>query len=780
MALIGVIRTFKLSISKRNTTTPDNARIPGPNLECSGFYGVPVKPLFHGVLMRQKWGILPATRQKGAKPFTAAILITLYSFSGDLYMLLSSSFLNKYPDNPDFGGNGLGHFVYLRTYSRWVPEHQRRETWKETTARVVEYSLSLYRGPATPEQLALEAESMFDAVFNLRVFPAGRSLWVGGTPAVAGRGLANFNCSFLVVDEFPAMVEAFYALMVGAGVGFRVLPRDVEKLPPINPRIVIAHKPYNGKKPGDRIEHTQVYEETGSVYIVVGDSKEGWIDSLARYLDAVQRPDVESIMINYDSIRPAGEVLKTFGGRASGHAALRDMFRSLHKIVCSGSERLRPVQVMDMLNIIGTAVVVGGVRRTSEITLFSPDDREILDAKVDLWTEGSPNYGKFHRGMSNNSIFFERKPTREELQDIFSRILSNGEPGFLNAVAARKRRPNFNGINPCAEILLDSRGTCNLTEVNLMAFVDEDGKIDYTGLRRAVGIATRIGMRLTNVDIELAGWDAVQKRDRLTGVSLTGIMDAVDKAGLDEDALVELLDTLNADANEWARQYAHEMRTPSPLLVTTVKPSGTISQLPTVSSGVHRAFAPYYIRRVRIASTDPLARVMLDLGFPVYPEATYMVPERYAVLPPFEKMDALRNASTWVIEFPVRTAARVRAADESAVQQFRRYLLLQSSWTDHNTSITITFSPDEVPALIDELLSNWDDYVAVSFLPKDTTAYPLMPYEEITEAEYNERRAAIAQVHPDLITGLLTEYENGNLATELTDADCIGGACPVR
>jgi hypothetical protein len=187
---------------------------------------------------------------------------------------LSDEFLSNYPENPQWP-NILGQFVYLRTYARWNTKAKRREHWKETVERVVNYSMSLYEGPQTHENLCKEAEHLFHEMFNLRLFTAGRTMWIGGTEASLKYPLANFNCSFTVVDKFDSFIDAFYLMMLGTGVGFRVLPSDVAKLPTVQSDVVIAHKPYHPKAKEARIDDTQVYKESGSTYIVVGDSKEG-------------------------------------------------------------------------------------------------------------------------------------------------------------------------------------------------------------------------------------------------------------------------------------------------------------------------------------------------------------------------------------------------------------------------------------------------------------------------------------------------------------------------
>jgi adenosylcobalamin-dependent ribonucleoside-triphosphate reductase len=721
-------------------------------------------------------------------------------------MLLSKSFLKNYSDNPEWPSL-LGQFVYLRTYSRYLPEKKRRETWKETVTRVVEYSMALDTITDKSHQVE-EAQKLFDSMYNLSVFPAGRTLWTGGTEAAKKYPLSNFNCSFMVVDDFEAFLDAFYLMMLGTGVGFRVLSEDVKSIPRIKPGVEITHAPYFPIKKADRKElsdYAMMNDGQGGqlMHLTIGDSKEGWVWGLEALFTSFTE-GIKKVVINYDNVRPAGEQLKTFGGRASGHEALRDMYEKIVGVLNEGTEEISTIQAMDIMNLIGEAVVVGGVRRSSEITLFDINDTEILDAKVNLWTDESKANKRF-RSMSNNSVYFTKKPTKEQLQNIFERIVNNGEPGFINAEAAAARRPWYAGTNPCAEILLADNGVCNLSEINVRNFVKSDDRgnyLDMVALERAVEQATRLGVRMATLELELPHWNKVQQRDRLTGVSLTGYVEAFDALGVsttDENAnpvraisadyqkrqrvsyytLKEVLEILNLAARESALSYADQLRIPTPLLITTVKPSGTIAQLPTVSSGAHASFAPYYVRRVRISSKDPLAQAMRASGYPIFPEATSCMPEVFANMSASEQEDVLKNALTWVVEFPIKTSAARSSSSESAIEQLNRYFILQRYWTDHNTSITVSFDPGEVDAIIDLLLEKWDSYIGVSFLPKFTNAYPLMPYEEIDVNEYERRIEKVEQVTGDSIIALLSKYENIEVDDDL-GTDCEGGACPIR
>jgi len=505
----------------------------------------------------------------------------------------------------------------------------------------------------------------------------------------------------------------------------------------------------------------------------VGDSKEGWAQALGHYFDLLYNREyskLRRIVVSYDSIRPRGERLKVFGGTASGPESMLAMLDKIHQVIAeAGSSenkarvKLKPINLLDIANIIGENVVSGGVRRTSEICLIDQDDQECIQAKSKLYCERG---GKWeldkniaHRQMSNNSIFYRSKPTREQLRWHLRQMRYSGEPGWVNEEAGLKRRPNFNGCNPCGEILLDSHGLCNLTTVNVMAFV-KDGLLDEHALLQAQRLSARAGLRMTFRELELHNWDKVQQRDRLLGCSLTGWQDMVNATGIGRQEQAALLEKLRACAHEAAEKLASALGVNAPLLVTTVKPEGTLSLLPTVSSGVHYSHAPYYIRRIRISAGDPLCRVCEDLGYPVYPEVG---------------QDA-ETCRTKVVEFPVKAPAGRVKADVSAVEQLENYSLFMKHYVDHNCSITIHVRENEWDAVEEWVWEHWDDVVALSFLSYDENFYELMPYEAISEDEYNARRAAMRPFNPALIS----RYERGETELDLGMSDCANGVCPVR
>ena len=809
--------------------------------------------------------------------------------------LLNEDFVSKYKHTQS-PMNQLGTFVYYRTYSRWLEEERRREYWWETVRRVVEYNCNL-----APTSI-LEAEKLYDNIFNLKQFLSGRTFWVGGTEIARKFPASNFNCAFSVIDSFEAFKDLFYLLMIGTGFGFRVLKEDVDNLPKIKTNLEVIHKDYIGIEKKQRQDNTSLMFNDETVEIVIGDSKEGWTQSLDYYFKMLWDKDyreIKRVIFNYNHVRPKGEKLKTFGGTASGFESIKTMFYKIENIIKNAGKRdgvcakLKPIDCMDIANIIGENVVVGGVRRTSENTLFDEDDADILGAKENLYIQENnvwvENSSISHRKMSNNSIFYKKKPKREQLKQHLQKLRYNGEPGFVNTSAAKKRRGDFNGLNPCFayetkiltdkgykeigslenqdvnliningnitkgkvwcsgekeliklklsngtqirctedhifmtndnemikakelkgkrlmpelitnnnesaevilikkdkiekvydflepetnwgivegfiahncfEVLLDSLGLCNLTTINVYAFVDDSGILDKYSLFEAQKLNVRASYRMTLVEIELHKWDKINKRDRLLGCSLTGWQDMVDKTNISKDEEMKLLEELKRIAHDESVKIAEEFGLNVPLLVTTIKPEGTLSLLPGVSPGLHYSHAPYYIRRIRINSSDPLLKVCEELGYPIYPE----VGEEWA------------TCKTKVIEFPVKSPVKKTKYDLTAIEQLENYKKFMYHYVDHNASVTITVADHEWDQVEEWIWDNWDDVVAISLLPLSESFYQLMPYEIISEEEYNQR---VSEMKP-FIPSLITKYEREETEFDLENSDCEGGICSIR
>lgn len=680
--------------------------------------------------------------------------------------LLREEFLKSYPDFPEHMEN-LAKLVYYRTYSRWLPEEGRRETWKETCARAVEYNCSL--APTS----AYEAQRLFDNMFNLKQFISGRSLWIGGSEASKKTKLANFNCSFVVIDSIKSLCDLFYLLMVGTGVGVRILPSDVNELPRFRQNVILHHQ-YNKHSTKQKGRENTYVETDGDMCIIhIGDSKEGWVDALKAYLLCLVEPDGPShIMLDYTEIRVKGATLSKFGGTASGYESIMDMFTKIHNVIQKGmfsskpeNGKLRPIHCLDICNLIGQNVVVGGVRRTAEIAIIDPHDEECVHAKDNIQP------GMEHRYMSNNSIFQEEKPSREKIHELFNSIRNSGEPGIINVAEAKRRRSDFAGLNPCAEILLPPNAVCNLTTVNMVAFADKQGNVDWDSLEEAFVLSARAGYRMTCVDLELEGWNVAHHRDRLTGCSMTGWQDFIAK--MSNNTFVRaggkagILKWLRNVVHEAGEDIASELKTPVPLLMTALKPEGSLSLVANgVSPGVHWQHSPYFIRRIRVNAHDPLALTAKELGWQIHPEVG----------------QDMETATTLVIDFPVHSPSEVTKADIPAVEQLKEYILFQKFYTDMNTSNTITVKPDEWEEVEDFVYNHWDDMLGVTFLELNSTYYPLMPYEECTKEEYEELKSKMKPFDPDLLNAMELSTRNMGKEFEILDdrAECSQGVCPIR
>lgn len=714
-------------------------------------------------------------------------------------------YANYLGQEPPFGELGL--IVYLRTYSRFIDALGRREYWRETVLRVVEYSLSLDKKTAFNLQTS-EAEQLFDLIFNLRGFPSGRTLWIGGTKTTETNGSANYNCSAAVINSTSKFAECFYMLMVGAGFGFSIEEKYISQLPDFYPGKVLVNKDYNYNNDtkvddteiqfysGNKFIVSEVYTESklyidsdssylnlpptslaiiDSANIIVGDSREGWINALRMVITLLTRAEIQTISVDYNYVRPEGSPLKIFGGRSSGHSALENLISRVIAIVneLKQSGKLSSVQCLDILNSIGIAVVVGGVRRSSELALGDLNDTSFVTAKKDLWSDESLSDKRTTRVMSNNSVTLYENPGLDYFKYLMESVRTSGEPGIYSIGNAQKRDVSRKLTNPCGEILLDDRGVCNLTEANVVAHVNLNSSFNWDSWYSTIKLITRMGSRITLVDMWHPEWQATQQRDRLLGVSMTGVVEAFDMLQWDQDEIdFFYLYTQNL-VNEVANRYHEALEIPYSLLKTTIKPSGTLSQLPTVSSGIHRPYAPYYLRRIRISKQDPLAKTLYSLGLEPVPENS-QGDDLFA-----------EKCNTWVFTFPVKTAAKTLSIDEPALVQLERYKACMQYYVQHNVSITVSVAEHEWDLVANWLYENYEYVIGISFLPRfnpldddGKVLYPNLPYQTSNQLEYETTKANIPVLtESDLLT-LLQKFEKRYEEQDL-GSDCTG-SCPVR
>ncbi|MBP6945859.1 MAG: ribonucleoside-triphosphate reductase [Candidatus Pacebacteria bacterium] len=638
-----------------------------------------------------------------------------------------------------FKGNPLGEFVYLRTYARWIESENRRETWIETVDRYVAFMKENLGEKLGDEEYA----EVREAILRQEVMPSMRLMQFSGEPARKCNTCA-YNCTFTAPTKIEDFAEIMYLSMQGCGVGFSVESQNIEQLPQIQ-------KQTNKKIP---------------THIVL-DSKEGWCDALTLGLKTwYAGGDVE---FDYSNIRPAGERLKTMGGKASGPEPLRSLLAfAREKILRRQGRRLRAIDAHDIICKIGECVVSGGVRRTAMISLSDLDDTDLRDAKKGQFFLTEP-----YRSVANNSAVYEAKPSNTELMEEWVALMKSGsgERGIFNRGALGntlpKRRESYfkkvgfigeNGVvqgsigtNPCGEIILQSKEFCNLSEV--IARADDT---DETLLRKA-RIASLIGTyqsTLTKFNYISKEWTKHCEDERLLGVSVTGQWDS--EAARKPETLRAMRDVAVKTNAVYAKRFGIKQS----LSVTAVKPSGTVSQTFNCSSGIHPRHSEYYIRRVRISATDSLFKMLKDQGVPYYPEVG----------------QSKESASTYVLEFPVESPkGSVFKDDFSALQQLEYWKLVKLNYTEHNPSATISVGENEWIAVVDWIQKNWEIIGGLSFLPRFDHVYQLAPYEAIDKKRYEEMTAKFPRVdYSKLVT-----YEHVDETEQKKELACVGGTCEI-
>ena len=578
-------------------------------------------------------------------------------------------------------------YIHKSRYARYLPQEERRETWKETITRYIKY----WGDKLTDE----ERVEIFQAIHKLEVMPSMRALMTAG-PALDRDNMAGFNCSYIAIDSPRSFDEMMYVLMCGTGVGYSVEDQYISKLPEIS----------------------EEFHATDTI-IHVPDSKGGGAKSyreLVSLLYSGQVPEWDT-----SRVRPAGASLKTFGGRASGPEPLIDLFRFTVRLFKGAAGRkLTSLECHDLCCKIAQIVVVGGVRRSALISLSDLSDDALRQAKHGAWYNTESQ-----RGLANNSACYTSKPSFEQFLDEWRSLYESksGERGIFSRAASQKqaerngRRDSDRdfGTNPCSEIILRKSQVCNLSEVVVRP---ED---TAESLRRKVRFATILGtLQATLTDFRyLRGiWKTNTEEESLLGVSLTGILDNP-LLTLEHDDLDLLLEDLRDISIATNKEWAERLGIPQSTAITCVKPSGTVSQLVDSASGIHGRYAPYYIRRVRADMRDPLCKVLEDAGVPC-------------------EMDNF-SPSTKVFSFPKQAPeAAVFASEQSGMEQLELWAKYQEHWCEHKPSITVYYRDSEFLEIGNWVYNNFDSISGISFLPYDEHSYAQAPYEQISEEEYNE------------------------------------------
>jgi len=666
---------------------------------------------------------------------------------------LSEEFVNKYNNVSapfgfsDAGSNSLGEITFIRTYSR-VKEDGTKERWHEVCRRVIEGMYSVQKNHAKDNRLPWNdnkaqksAQEAFQRMFELKWTPPGRGLWAFGTPmTMEKRNSASLqNCAMVSTRDIdrndPGALFAWVmdALMLGIGVGFDTLGQD---------------------------KQMSIYTPTEPVSIYeIPDTREGWVESVRLLVNSFLRQNQSIQEFNYDLIRPLGAPIKGFGGVASGPAPLIDLHTRIRNVIGSrAGELLDSRAIVDIVNLIGTCVVSGNVRRSATLALGTPEDEGFINLKNPEVFPDRNSYDPEKPGwawMSNNSISASVGTKYEDYVDL---IADNGEPGFIWLDVARNYgrladAPDYKdtrimGFNPCAEQPLESYELCTLVEVHLNR---HESKEDFL---KTLKFAYLYGKTVTLMPTHWQQTNGIMQRNRRIGTSLTGIASFADNTGL--PALREWMDEGYKKIRHYDHKYSEWLCVRESVRVTTVKPSGSVSLLSGATPGVH--WGPggeFYLRAIRFGNTDPMLHLFKAAGYKIE--------------------DDLVSANTSVVYFPVASGHKRAEKQVSLFEKIGLAATAQKYWSDNGVSVTLSFDKETEKQFVAPALNMYEGQLkAVSFLPMGNKTYPQQPYSEISREEYNAYVGTIGKIDWSAI------YDGKDNLDAESEKYCSTDACEIK
>ena len=656
----------------------------------------------------------------------------------------------------------LSDLTHHMKYAKYLPEKQRRETFKESVDRNKQMHIDNF------PDLEEDIEDAYKYVYDKKVIPSMRSMQFAGM-AIDVNPTRMFNCSYLPIEDTLAFSETMFLLLSGAGVGYSVQRHHVDKIPEVR-------KPIKSRR------------------YLVQDSIEGWADAvkvlMKAYFHGRSLP-----LFDYRAVRDKGARLVISGGKAPGPEPLKKSLNTIQSMLDAKTDgdKLTPLECHDMLCLIADAVLAGGIRRSALISLFSIDDEEMLNCKsaydaveeeVLSVTEGAYNlrvsvwkgdkyykttdifldgesYTKFketgklewyffypERARSNNSIVIARPLITKDVFESKWGIIQDsgsGEPGlyFTNNIEL--------GSNPCCEISLNPYQFCNLTSINVS---DLESQHDLNERARAAAFIGTLQASYTNFHYLRPQWKKQTEKEALLGVSLTGI------ASIDETEYE--FDTAAKHAVNANQVTAKKLGINPARRITCVKPEGTGSLVLGTSSGIHAWHNEYYKRRIRVGKNEAIYKYLLET-VPVVVEDEVFGPGA-------------------VITVPVRAPINAKTRKESVESFLNRIKYFTESWVrgghrggmnTHNVSATVSIKPDEWGQVSTWLWNNQDSFNGLSFLPYDNGTYVQAPFEDINQGEFDKFSQYIKTINLENVKEI---EDNTDLQGELA---CSGGSCEV-
>lgn len=695
--------------------------------------------------------------------------------------------------------------VFYRTYSRRKLEDNRRESWDEVCDRTLKGLIKL--GKLT----SVESTLIGRMQRQLKALPSGRWLWVGGTDWLENP--ANFsgayNCTSTNVVDWQAFGLMMDLAMMGCGTGAVLEPKYINQLPDIRNRLSVTMNGEIGATPADqRREETDVQIDGQTVYIKVGDSRQGWVKSYQSLLELSTDPQFDgevNVTIDLSDVRPAGEKLKGFGGMANP-VRLPSLYERCANILNKANGRkLNSIECCLLIDEAAACVVAGNIRRSAGMRQFDSNDTVATGAKDNLWMQDEAGNWRIDPErdalrMANHTRVFHTKPSLEDCVDSVRKQFYSGEGAIQWAGEAKRRAEGDDryGLNPCGEIL-GSNFHCNLAEVHLNRLnphnFEEQAEAFTAG---AIAVAALLNHQFVEPRYQQSRLD-----DPIVGVSFTGLFDFfVHAFGTDwlrwwEEGRPDTVAGLEFKAKEqeylsrWRNivhqavwDYCDRNGLKRPNRCTTVQPAGTKSLLSGASSGWHPPKAQRFIRRITFRKSDPVAMACIDYGYSVVPSQSDKDENGNLLNDPFDP-----RCTEWLVEIPVEVSwANLPGADQidvsqfSAAAQFDFYMQVQKHYTAHNTSATIEFREAEIEWLgerIFQVIQNDEGYISAALLARfdDHQTFPRLPFEPISKEEYERLAAAVHERREtDDFNRALSRYDLSEMS-EAGPAGCDSDKC---
>jgi len=600
----------------------------------------------------------------------------------------------------------LQNYTFVSKYARWIPEKNRRETWKEAVERVKNMMHTMYADKGISDEI----NWAYDMMYKKKILGSQRGLQFGGDP-ILKRHAKIYNCTSSYCDRLRFFQECFWLLLCGSGTGFSVQKHHVAKLPSLE------HEIENGE---------------GTKY-VIEDSIEGWADALGVLLSSYFSKPIEEfkmykntyVVFDYSNIRPKGSDLSSGVGKAPGFEPLANGLEKirtlLDRCIANGQKKLRPIDAYDIIMHSSDAVLSGGVRRSASLALFSADDEEMAKAKTGNWYIDNPQ-----RARSNNSaLLLKDETTLEQFQTLMESVKEFGEPGFIWSDSTEMT------FNPCVEVGMwpvdEETGKsgwqgCNLSTINCSSIEDEN---DFYDRCKAAAIIGTLQAGFTKLDYLGEISCKIFQREALLGVSLTGIMEKHDLV-LSEKVL-KAGAKIAVDTN---KEMAKKIGINQAARVTCLKPEGTSSSMLGTSSGIHPHHAKRYIRHVQ-------ANIL---------EAPYQHFKNYNPQA-CEKSSWSANNTDEVIKFPIEVPdgaklknqlpavdmlAIVKDTQKNWVYSGKNKGLCTQEYLSHNVSNTVTVKPDEWEDVTKYIYNNRKYFAGISLIPQSGDKdYPQAPFTTV-------------------------------------------------